>query len=131
MWFLRKKKDEEVVHIPLERRKFNRIKNILTVICKRQNSSEDFKIFTDNISEGGIRGVTQEPVSKDEIIYMNILLHSIHTCVSAVGRIVWVNYLGKQQFDLGVEFTKIEENDRLKFKEYIDRFRMNVVHRGI
>lgn len=129
MWFQKDKKTEKETtgpaeYIPIERRKFERIRNILTILCAKTEKPIKFTIYTENISEGGIKGITQEPsLEKDEILELIILLHSIHTRFNAMGRVAWVNKISGQQYDVGIEFTKIEESDREKFKNYMLRFK--------
>jgi Tfp pilus assembly protein PilZ len=130
MWFLSRKKPEEQIQIPFERRKFERIRNILTILAKREEDFEAFKLFTDNVSEGGIRAVTQMQVSAGEFLKLIVLLHSIHTSFNVFGKVAWVNPLGRQQFEVGIEFMNFEAADRKKFKEYIERFRTCVTKGG-
>ncbi|MFH0803236.1 MAG: PilZ domain-containing protein [bacterium] len=129
MWFLKKKNPDEHIEIPFERRKFERIRNILTILGKRDEDFETFKLFTDNVSEGGIRAVTQVKVMPGEILQLIILLHSIHTSINARGKIAWVNPLGRQQFETGIEFIDLDATNHRKLKEYIERYR-SVVTKG-
>ena len=57
MFNLGKKKEEQ--NIPFERRKFVRVRNILTVLCSNKNRSENLILYTDDISEGGFKGLSQ------------------------------------------------------------------------
>lgn len=130
MWFIKKKNPEEHIEIPFERRKFERIRNILTILAKRDKDFENFKLFTDNVSEGGFKAVTQVKVAPGEILELIILLHSIHTSINARGKVAWVNPLGRQQFETGIEFMDLEAADHRKFKEYIERYRTCVTKGG-
>ncbi|MDD5205934.1 MAG: PilZ domain-containing protein [Desulfobacterales bacterium] len=130
MWFLKKKAPEEHTEIPFERRKFERIRNILTILAKRDEDFESFKLFTDNVSEGGFKAVTQIKIEPGESLQLIILLHSIHTSINAHGKVAWINPLGSQQFETGIEFMHLDAADQRKFKEYIERYRTCVTKGG-
>lgn len=125
MWWIKKKKHDSVPS-PENRRKLERIRNILTILCRKEGENEDFRIYTDNVSMGGVKFITQEHLDVGNEMRMIILLHSIHTQITARGAVTWINSLGKQQFEGGIEFISMEAEDQKRFNDFIMRYRMDV-----
>lgn len=119
-----KKKAEASQPDPAERRKFIRIRSILTILARRSDQSEDFRMLTDNVSLGGVRYTTQETLTLGETLKLRMLLAQFHSQVEAEGKVAWISAAGPQRFEGGVEFTRVEEQDQQQWVRFIDAARI-------
>lgn len=120
MLFEKKKEEKKLsIETPMDRRKFVRIRNIITVLCAGEQSGK-FTLYTDNISQGGIKGFTQTDVTEGQTIELIMLLVSVHTRLDIKGKIVWAKKINQHQCEIGIEFINIKEEDRKKLKDYIE-----------
>ena len=86
------------------------------------------KSFTENVCPGGICFLVDEKVRKRTILFLKIYLPVLKYAIEAKGRVVWVResaFLSvkkRKHYDLGVELIEIEESDREKIWDYVDKY---------
>ncbi len=79
---------------------------------------------TNDIGEGGIGVVLSEKFSKGNILNLEISLPDGSRHISAKGRISWIkesytDESGRKNFDAGIEFLKIQKENRERLIRYI------------
>ena len=101
------------------RRKFERIdRSLVTYYRKLQNTPDDDLEragLTKNISEGGILLELDDEYMIGDILALEIRLNDTGRPLFANGRIV-----RKLSNMFGISFERINEEDRLKFRKYIE-----------
>ncbi|MBM3460535.1 MAG: PilZ domain-containing protein [Armatimonadetes bacterium] len=117
-WFRRQ---EEPTTEVSEQREFERIRMILGVVCRQRG--EDFNIFTDDVSVGGMRFVSQHPVYVNEEVTLFVVLSPESKPVSMHGHVVWLNTEGERQFVGGLQFNELSPEIEKRWAEFIQRNR--------
>ena len=108
-----------------ERRKYPRIPGAFVEYCPTGEISSRRTSFTEDISPAGIRILVDEEVKINTVLSLKIFLPASKEGIEAEGRVVWARSSSfltvekKKHYDVGVEFTKIDENDRRRIWEYI------------
>jgi len=117
-----------------EKREFSRIKeNIFILAAFKKDQENQFKVFTRDISGGGLMFETDldipagseleleiyQPSDKDKEVFF-----SIHT----VARVAWIKGIEKDSFEegenrhqVGVEFSEIKEEDRQRIINFVNQ----------
>ena len=112
-----------------EKRRFLRLNSTVeiqyTILGKELQ--EDVKTKTKNISAGGLCIIAHESLEKDYILGISIYLPGEALPITAKGRVVWIKpfQIGKeeQHYDVGVEFTEIDTEDRKKIDQFVFSFK--------
>ena len=113
----------------VERRRMERIRIVLTMMCQRQDGHDDeFRMITDNINLYGIKFLSPRKLRVEEILKLKILLVTCHRNIEVPGRVVWfaermVN--GQTCFEGGIEFIGLKKDDRVLLESFIERHRIN------
>jgi len=115
---------EESTAPGLERRRFERIANILVFQCRFSGGAEDFKVFTDNVCVQGARVITGQPILEGDLLNIHVMLYSSLSSFDVKGRVAWARPLGLQQFEGGIEFVEIDAAARNQWEQFINRFRI-------
>ena len=109
-----------------ERRKFTRFKTALQVnyvVEKKLNGRSSCR--TIDISEGGMRILIDEKLSKETILDLQILANSTQKIAHVKGEVVWTeeasdeNDEGKRFFYVGIRFVTINEPHHKSLIEYV------------
>ena len=117
----------------LERRRFPRLKdNIFIFGNLRSSPAEEFKAIAEDISAGGLMFQTEgnifeenelqlevyQPINRDKIIIFSVPI---------LAKVKWTTKIEKNNFEdgenkyrVGIEFSKIEEEDRQKIINYVE-----------
>lgn len=119
-WF-RRGDDAEAADPGAERREFERIRMILGVVCRQRG--EDFNIFTDDVSLGGIRFISQHAVYPNEDATLFLSLNPEQRPVSIRGQVAWVRAEGEHQYVGGIAFEDVPEGTAHDWAEFIERNR--------
>ena len=89
--------------------------------------------YTENISERGIRVIIREELKISSKVDLEIYIHDKPVCCKAC--IVWVKrketeYIdGEVFFDIGMEFTKINQDDTLVIRERVKELEKSSQHK--
>lgn len=84
--------------------------------------------FTENIGAGGICIFVTENLDIDTLLFLKIYLPHKETPIEAKGKVVWTaksSFLGIERtknFDVGVTFVEIGEDDRKDIAEYVRKY---------
>jgi len=107
----------------INRRRFIRMEFPYTIHIY-QPQEKAISTYTENISAGGVKVVIKKKLEISSMVDLEIYVKQ--KPVLCKGRIVWVkekesNYLeGAAFFDTGIEFNKINEEDRLAIKNCVE-----------
>jgi hypothetical protein len=108
-----------------ERRRANRVKMFLTVMCRSKMHVMPFQIMTENMSAVGMKFISHIDLNIDEVLTMHITLQAPFPLLAVRGRVVWCQKKPgseKPVFEGGVEFTKISEGDRKMLEWFLERY---------
>ena len=110
------------------RRKYPRLDTTrINLLCKkvtvRKGVSHD---KTRNISEGGIRlNFGPEPVERGDTLQLEFMLPERRFLIACKGKVVWVEAfemeggVRKREYEAGVEFFDIADDDKKAIREYV------------
>lgn len=114
----------------MERRKFMRVNFSGDVYCKIWVVKEDDKclpLLSDekkfkkvekkNISCGGVCIITEESISPQTIVFMNIKLPNLTSAVFVVGEVAW-SKKRNSNFEIGIKFLKVADEDYFKISDF-------------
>ncbi|MDD4879019.1 MAG: PilZ domain-containing protein [Candidatus Omnitrophica bacterium] len=96
------------------------------VIVKKKETSLVFRTQTENISAGGICVILEKGLLKNTPVEVEILLSEDPIPVRCSGKVAWTirrnEYAKKKpsQFDTGIEFTDITDEDKARLKRIIE-----------
>ena len=109
-----------------ERRRDPRIKEenkvILTLLGEgeERNSGESFYSLTKDISVGGIRIMTDAPLTVGGRVALEITLAKSRLRVRAVARVRWVKELfGKEVYETGLEFEDLDPATEMALIDHV------------
>lgn len=87
-----------------ERRKHERVKGHLLLYFRHVRDRVDRRGIVRDISQGGMRFVTQEVLTVGELLNLRVVSPLTNLEIKAVGRVRWVREAG-QRLEIGVEFV--------------------------
>jgi Tfp pilus assembly protein PilZ len=105
-----------------EKRKYLRLNNELKMEFTLPNSDRVYAATTKDISALGIRFETKEKLAEGSMLEIKLKVPSAQNPVHASGRIAWLKRLNLEDdapSDVGVEFLKIEEDNKNTFLKYL------------
>jgi len=102
-----------------EQRRFHRIKIIVGLVCRRSQGN-NINVFTDDVSLGGIRFFSQQPLDKKEEVSLEIP-SGYGEIIRIEGRIIWIDQKGPHSYEGGIEFTRLSEENLQVWKRFIKR----------
>ncbi|MBM3251291.1 MAG: PilZ domain-containing protein [Candidatus Omnitrophica bacterium] len=107
-----------------EKRKFIRLNTSVDVIYSiLKQPEEKLTAQTKNISAGGICIIAHEKLDIHTLLVISIYFPGEALPIICEGRVVWTKsfQIGKEaaHYDVGVEFTKIGQEDRKKIDQYV------------
>ena len=109
------------MYIP-ERRAGARIRAYRPVRLRLLRSPRLLETLTKDLSVGGVCCITSTPFPVSTLLNLELILSSGEAPVSARGRAVWFrNIPHSDQFDVGVSFSEIQEDDRQRLSAYLKR----------
>ncbi|MCM8823248.1 MAG: PilZ domain-containing protein [Candidatus Omnitrophica bacterium] len=110
----------------IERRRYPRFNVIASVICSLVDREDRLETTTaDNISLGGICAIVSEEIVKANRLFLSILFPNGGGHIYTEARVVWakeipVYFDTKLNYEVGLEFVDISEEDRQKISRYIE-----------
>lgn len=115
-----------------ERRKYSRLKdNVFIFGDLNSNPTEEFKVFTSDISAGGLMFDTEKDIPQDvkldlEIYQPRDRRKSMIFSIPVSAKIVWKREIEKENFEqgenryrIGIEFLELKEEDRERIAKYV------------
>ena len=115
-----------------EKRRYLRLNVQLEIEYVLSDSSQVYKAVTKDISALGVRFATNEELKEDTDLELTLKLPNVQNPVHATGRIIWVkrpvpednippnpNYWPLFHYEVGIEFSKIEEDNKNTFLKYL------------
>jgi hypothetical protein len=111
-----------------DRRRMERIRILLTIVCQSVEHEDPFRIMTDNMNVSGVKFISPVKLVPGEVLILKVLLHSHFPNLSCNGRVVWCDkkvVTGKTMFEGGIEFIGLNSDDQTYLKTFIDRYRVD------
>ncbi|MFP4499264.1 MAG: PilZ domain-containing protein [Vulcanimicrobiota bacterium] len=102
-----------------EKRRYQRIKMILGIVCHRQDKP-DVTIFTDDVSMGGLKFTSQDKMERDEELKIDLPV-GLGRYKKVIGRVVWFRKGLINSYEGGVEFEDMDENIVRSWEKFIER----------
>lgn len=105
-----------------EKRKFLRLNMPVEMEYVLPGANKICTAVTNDIAAGGLRFATNEQLQKDLNFEIKLKLPNVQNPVHASGRVAWLKKLTLEDsapFDVGVEFLKIEEDNKNTFLKYL------------
>jgi len=107
----------------IERRRYIRLRTPISVEYTVQEAEGVYKAVTKDISADGLRFESYaKELTVDCIIAFSLDISGAHNPVHAKGKVVWKKKLSledKAPYDVGVEFTEIEEDNKNTFLKFL------------
>lgn len=105
-----------------DKRKYPRVKGAFVEYALKDNGVFQGPAFIKDISIGGLCIFVTEVLQQDALVDMKIYLMGYEEPILAQGRVVWQGKIGYLNYhDMGVEFTKLEDEDHKRLEDYIMR----------
>jgi c-di-GMP-binding flagellar brake protein YcgR len=102
-----------------DRRKYERAKINLSIRYKKLDQYS-IPAMTDNVGGGGIMFYTTEDIPKSTYLVLEVPLPIYPEPLRMQGKVVWTKKnVAKNNYSVGLEFTKIIEEDKGKLIKYI------------
>lgn len=111
-----------------DRRRYERVRMVLMVICQNAESNDQFVLVTENMSIWGMKFVSLLELRPGETIDVNIPVNSNYRNIAAHGRVVWCEKRtskGKKYYEGGIEFLTMDPADRNYLEKVIHSCREN------
>lgn len=103
-----------------ERRRYIRLETEINFTYKIKGAADPMeKATTKNISPGGIRGLLDAAIKKNDWLELSITLPSTKKPIPAIGKVIWTADKKAGKIDVGVKFEDIEPDMKNKFLEHI------------
>lgn len=125
---MRRKREE--TWLAKERRKESRVKEedkvVIEILADGKSPSEKriFNALTKDISPGGVRVMTNLALASDTAVRVEIALPKRRKLIKAAGTVRWSRSVyGEELFEMGVEFTRISNEDKIILLEHTYRKR--------
>jgi hypothetical protein len=111
----------------IDKRRFPRIKYECIIKMRKTASPHIITTQTQNIGVGGICVLLNEKINLFEKVEIELLVEKTSKPISCAGSVVWVierSWAEKEspQFDTGIEFLKLKEEDRGRIDKIVRDF---------
>ena len=107
----------------IERRKYIRLKTPIPVIYTVPETGSTYNAITKDISADGLRLESDaKDVKISGLIELRLDIAGAHNPVHAKGKVVWKKRISLEDnapYDVGVEFTEIEEDNKNTFLKFL------------
>jgi hypothetical protein len=104
-----------------DERSYARIRLVLNVLCRQ--GGRDLRLFTDDVSEAGIRFVSQDPLVPESEAMLLMPLEPHQPPIPMRGRVAWIRQEGESQYSGGISFLELEPDERAAWSAFIERNR--------
>lgn len=119
----------------IDKRQFPRIKYPCLIVIRNGDDDNDSTntvlTHTDNVGVGGVCISLKQPVKTFSEVDMELDLLDLGNHICCKGKIVWnvekgpSEEGGPQIYDVGIEYVDINDEDKKRLKEVIDRLTQN------
>jgi len=107
----------------VERRKYIRLKTPVSVTYTVPNTDVVHNSVTKDISADGLRLETKtRGIEKGSVLELKLELYGANNPVHAKGKVVWIKQLSLEDgapYDVGIELTEIEEDNKNTFLKFL------------
>jgi len=107
----------------VERRKYIRLKTPVSVTYTVPNTGIVHSSVTKDMSVDGLRLVTKaRDLEEGSVLELKLGLYGANNPVHAKGKVVWIKQLSLEDnapFDVGIELTEIEEDNKNTFLKFL------------
>jgi len=115
----------------LEQRKYQRAKKVIFILCEPSGTEEPIECIAKNIGAGGLMFEADTPFSIGAKLDIEIYQPTTYdkrkfVSIFASASVVWVKeievakkYKGSNRYRLGVQFTRLDQEDRIKIDTYV------------
>lgn len=104
-----------------DRRKFIRLEMPIEVDYISKASGLLKKTISKDISAEGLRFLTNTSIEKNEDLELRLVLPEARNPVHIMGKVIWIKKfsLDENAFEVGIEFIKIEEDNKNTFLKFL------------
>jgi len=105
-----------------ERRKFIRLEIPIELKYLIEGSPVRKEVVTKDLSCDGLRFVSEERIEEGASLELNLAIPNANNPVHINGNVVWVKRVSTEDgspFEVGIEFIKIEEDNKNTFLRYL------------
>ena len=107
----------------IERRKYIRLKTPVSVTYTAPNTGIVHSSLTKNMSADGLRLETKaKDIEENSILELKLELYGANNPVHAKGKVIWIKQLSLEDgapYDMGIELTEIEEDNKNTFLKFL------------
>lgn len=96
------------------------------IVVKKKDASVIFKTHTENLCVGGVCVILKRGLKKNIPVEVELFLPDDPISVKSAGRVIWANRRSEfakkkpTQFDTGIEFVGIADDDKARLKNIVD-----------
>lgn len=109
--------------ILIERRRYLRLRAPIDIYCYIPEKEKVHSATTKNISADGLRFETRDKtISESNIVELKLNIPNAANPIHAKGKVVWKKKVSLEDtapFDVGIEFTEIEEDNKNTFLKFL------------
>ncbi|MFH2144669.1 MAG: PilZ domain-containing protein [Candidatus Omnitrophota bacterium] len=104
-----------------ERRNFARLCVGVEAVYQRKNGEDkaEKKVLVRNISISGMRFIADEPLEREKLLLMRLVIPSIPVPINVEVKVVWQRIFSESFFDTGAEFVDFDYNQQEALSAYI------------
>ena len=107
----------------VERRRYIRLKTPVSVTYTALNTGIVHNSVTKDISADGLRLETKaRDIAEGHVLELKLELHGATNPVHAKGKVIWIKQLSLEDdasYDIGIELTEIEEDNKNTFLKFL------------
>jgi len=109
----------------MNNRRFPRIQTRCDIQLQTDKGSKTITATTENIGIGGVCIMLKKPMSKGDIVDLNLSLEGTIAPIQCKGKVVWVIEKrsfneDEKGFDMGIEFVDISDWDKTTLRNSIE-----------
>ena len=105
-----------------ERRRTQRVRSYHPVRFSLMHSRHTVETLAKDLSTSGLRCLSPTLFLPETELHLEIVLCADHGPIQANGKVVWFRTIQQsEQFDIGIEFTDLNQKDKIRLSAYIDK----------
>ena len=108
-----------------ERRRYVRITTPVLIEFPNPATWKTERSFTHDVSEGGLRFPTEVKLQMGQELALTLELPFKNTTFHATGEVVWIREIARHagtQYDVGIRFKWIEDQDHQRLARFLHAF---------
>ncbi len=91
-----------------------------TYTIKGKNDTRDM-VSLEDVSSEGLRVISNMPLQESDLLELRLQIPGIEGDVTALGQVVWQRQLTMDLLDTGIKFIEIDEPNKKKLIDFIER----------